>query len=188
MTNRALISVFDKDGIGPFARSLVNLGWEIVSSGGTAEAIYAYGIEVTTVEQLTGLHAILDHRVLTLHPVIHGGILADPTNPKHMADMFEYGIEPFDLVVVNLYPFGTNPSIDLIDIGGPTLIRGAAKNHAHVGVVTDKSQYDAIIDELKHTGELSAETRLKLASNAFKEILLYDAAIASWFESQTKTS
>lgn len=184
MSKRALISVYDKDGIGPFARSLTNMGWEIVSSGGTATCLGDYGLRVTDVETLTGLRPILGHRLVTLTHIIHGGILADRDDPVHQADMAEFGITPFDLVVANLYPFGTNPSIELIDVGGPAMVRGAAKNHAHVGVVTKKSQYDDVIRELKLTGVLSANTRHKLAVEAFTETALYDAEVASWLRRQ----
>ncbi|MEN9505825.1 MAG: phosphoribosylaminoimidazolecarboxamide formyltransferase/IMP cyclohydrolase, partial [Actinomycetota bacterium] len=116
---RALLSVFDKTGIVDLGRELHRLGWEIVSSGGTARALIAAGVPAIDIADVTGVPAILDHRVVTLHPKVHGGLLADPTEPAHRADMAEYGIEPFDLVVVNLYPFGSDPSIELIDIGGP---------------------------------------------------------------------
>ena len=107
---------------------------------------------VTDLAELTGLPAILDHRVVTLHPKVHGGLLADPTKPEHQADMAEHGIEPIDLVVVNLYPFDSDPSIELIDIGGPAMVRAAAKNHAHVGVVVDPADYAAVLDELRASG------------------------------------
>ena len=122
----ALLSVYDKAGIVEFASGLQAAGWRLVSSGGTAKAIAAAGIEVTDIADLTGLPAILDHRVVTLHPRVHGGLLADPTNPTHQADMAAHGIEAIDLVVVNLYPFEGNPSIELIDIGGPAMVRAAA--------------------------------------------------------------
>src|SRR6478736_6054465 len=126
----ALLSVYDKTGIVEFAADLHQLGWKVVSSGGTAKAISASGTPVTDLAELTGVPAILDHRVVTLHPKIHGGLLADPTKPEHQADMAAYGIEPISLVVVNLYPFDSEPSIELIDIGGPAMVRAAAKNHA----------------------------------------------------------
>ena len=120
----ALLSVYDKSGIADFAESLHELGWTIVSSGGTAKVVAERGVPVTDVADLTGVPAILDHRVVTLHPKVHGGLLADPTNPSHLADMAEYGIEPISLVVVNLYPFTSSPGIELIDIGGPAMVRG----------------------------------------------------------------
>ena len=137
----ALLSVYDKSGIVEFAESLHQLGWSLVSSGGTARAIADADIPVTDVAELTGLPAILGHRVVTLHPKIHGGILADPTDAEHVADMAHHGIEPIDLVVVNLYPFSSDPGIELIDIGGPAMVRAAAKNHAHVGVLVDPADY-----------------------------------------------
>ena len=138
----ALISVYDKTGVVEFAQSLSQLGWSLISSGGTARAIADAGIPVTDVADVTGVPAILDHRVVTLHPRVHGGILADPTNAEHVADMDEYGIKPFDLVVGNLYPFGQSPNdfehgsgeaVEMIDIGGPAMVRAAAKNHERRG-------------------------------------------------------
>lgn len=178
----ALLSVFDKSGIVEFAAALHHAGWRIVSSGGTAKAVADAGVPVTDLVELTGLPAILDHRVVTLHPKVHGGLLADPTNAAHQADMAAHGIEPIDLVVVNLYPFESNPSIELIDIGGPAMVRAAAKNHAHVGVVVDPADYAAVIDEIRATGALSAATRLRLARVAFERIAAYDAQIAQWFD------
>ena len=177
----ALLSVFDKTGVVELARDLHDLGWRLVSSGGTARAIGDAGLPVTDLAELTGYPAILGHRVVTLHPVIHGGLLADLDQPEHVAELERYGIEPFALAVVNLYPFSTEPGIELIDIGGPTLIRAAAKNHAHVGVVMDPAQYGGIVDELRANGSLSAETRRALAATAFAKIAAYDAEIANWF-------
>ena len=131
----ALLSVYDKTGIVELAAGLHEAGWRIVSSGGTAREVAAAGVPVTDLAELTGLPAILDHRVVTLHPKVHGGLLADPTKPEHQADMAAHGIEPIDLVVVNLYPFDSDPSIELIDIGGPAMVRAAAKNH---GLLDDK--------------------------------------------------
>jgi phosphoribosylaminoimidazolecarboxamide formyltransferase/IMP cyclohydrolase len=177
----ALLSVYDKTGIVDLARGLSELGWRLVSSGGTAAAISSGGIDVVDLAELTGYPAILGHRVVTLHPVIHGGLLADLHDPLHVADLAEYGIEPFALAVVNLYPFTSDPSIDLIDIGGPTLIRAAAKNHAHVGVVMEPSQYDSVLGEIRADGALSTATRRSLAARAFARIAAYDAEIANWF-------
>ena len=118
---RALLSVYDKTGITEFASALHALGWTLISSGGTSAVISAAGIPVTDVADITGVPPILDHRVVTLHPKIHGGILADPENPTHLDEMHTYGIEGIDLVVVNLYPFGSKPSVELIDIGGPAI-------------------------------------------------------------------
>lgn len=178
----ALLSVFDKTGIVEFAAGLHSAGWRILSSGGTAAAVAAEGIPVLDVADLTGVPAILDHRVVTLHPRVHGGLLADPTNPVHVADMRAHGIEPIDLVVVNLYPFESNPSIELIDIGGPAMVRAAAKNHAHVAVVVNPADYRDVLAEVSATGEVSPATRRRLARDAFAVIAAYDAAIANWFD------
>ena len=177
----ALLSVFDKTGIVDLARSLADEGWRIVSSGGTARVIAEAGITVTDVADLTGVPAILDHRVVTLHPKVHGGLLADPTNAQHQADMDAYGIEAIDLVVCNLYPFEEQPSIEQIDIGGPAMVRAAAKNHAHVAVVVDPADYAGVVGEIRTNGSISAATRRTLASRAFARIAAYDALIANWF-------
>jgi phosphoribosylaminoimidazolecarboxamide formyltransferase/IMP cyclohydrolase len=177
----ALLSVYDKAGIVELAEGLHQLGWRIVSSGGTAKAVAAAGTPVTDLADLTGVPAILDHRVVTLHPKIHGGLLADPTKPEHQADMAEYGIDPIDLVVCNLYPFATDPSIELIDIGGPAMVRAAAKNHQFVAVVVDPSDYGVVLDELRADGTISAATKRRLARDAFARIAAYDAQIAEWF-------
>ncbi len=178
----ALLSVYDKTGIVDLAAGLQAAGWRIVSSGGTAKAVADAGVAVTDLAELTGLPAILDHRVVTLHPKVHGGLLADPTNPQHLDDMAEHGIEAIDLVVVNLYPFSERPSIELIDIGGPAMVRAAAKNHAHVGVVVNPVDYRVVLDEVAGKGALSATTRRRLARDAFAAIAAYDAAIANWFD------
>jgi phosphoribosylaminoimidazolecarboxamide formyltransferase/IMP cyclohydrolase len=179
---RALLSVYDKTGIVEFARSLHELGVELVSSGGTASAIAAAGLPVTDVAELTGVPAILDHRVVTLHPTVHGGLLADPGNPRHQAEMEEHGIAPFDLVVSNLYPFHRDPSVELIDIGGPAMVRASAKNHAHVGVVTDPGQYEVVLAELREHGRLTETTRRAFALEAFARTAAYDAAIVEWLQ------
>ena len=178
----ALLSVYDKSGVVDLARSLADLGWKLVSSGGTAKVIADAGIEVTDVVEWTGVPAILGHRVVTLHPKVHGGILADPTNTEHQADMAAYDIEPIDLVVGNLYPFSTDPGIELIDIGGPAMVRAAAKNHAFVGVVVDPSDYDSVVEELRAGGALGDETRRRLARTAFAHTASYDAAIVTWLD------
>ncbi|HUS41826.1 MAG TPA: bifunctional phosphoribosylaminoimidazolecarboxamide formyltransferase/IMP cyclohydrolase [Ilumatobacteraceae bacterium] len=178
----ALLSVYDKSGIVEFAESLHRLGWSLVSSGGTARAIADADVPVTDVAELTGLPAILGHRVVTLHPKIHGGILADPTDAEHVADMEHHGIEPIDLVVVNLYPFSSDPSIELIDIGGPAMVRAAAKNHAHVGVLVDPADYESVLIELREEGALTEVTRHRLARTAFAHTAAYDAAIVTWFD------
>jgi len=178
----ALLSVYDKTGVADLARSLADLGWSLVSSGGTAKAIAEAGVEVTDVVEWTGVPAILGHRVVTLHPKVHGGILADPTNDEHRADMEAYGITPIDLVVANLYPFGSDPSIELIDIGGPAMVRAAAKNHAFVGVVVDPADYAGVVTELTADGALGEPTRRRLARDAFAHTAEYDAAIVTWFD------
>jgi phosphoribosylaminoimidazolecarboxamide formyltransferase/IMP cyclohydrolase len=178
----ALLSVYDKTGIVELAAGLHAAGWRIVSSGGTAKVVAAAGVPVTDLVELTDLPAILDHRVVTLHPKVHGGLLADPTNPGHQADMAAHGITPIELVVVNLYPFTANPSIELIDIGGPAMVRAAAKNHAHVGVVVNPVDYRVVLDEVAAKGHLSEHTRRRLARDAFATIAAYDAAIANWFD------
>jgi phosphoribosylaminoimidazolecarboxamide formyltransferase/IMP cyclohydrolase len=177
-----LLSVYDKTGIGERAESLHRLGWRIVSSGGTAKAVAARGVPVTDVADLTGVPAILDHRVVTLHPKIHGGLLADPTKPEHQADMEAYGIEPISLVVVNLYPFTSEPGIELIDIGGPAMVRASAKNHAHVAIVVDPVDYEVVLAEIEDHGEVTLPTRRRLARDAFAHTAAYDAAIVTWFD------
>jgi phosphoribosylaminoimidazolecarboxamide formyltransferase/IMP cyclohydrolase len=183
---RALFSVYDKTDIVPFARALVDeLDFELVSTGGTADAFKAANLPVTLVEDITGFPAMLNDRVKTLHPFIHAAILADQTDPEHMAQLAELGIEPFGLVVVNLYPFESEPSIKQIDVGGPTMIRGAAKNYHSIGVVSQPRQYDGVLAELRETGgELSLETRLSLAAMAFDLTSDYDAAIEAWLSNQ----
>lgn len=178
----ALLSVFDKTGIVDLAAGLHDLGFAIISSGGTARTLLAAGIPATDLADVTGVPAILDHRVVTLHPKVHGGLLADPTSPAHQADMAEYGIAAIDLVVVNLYPFESDPSIELIDIGGPAMVRAAAKNHAHVAVVVNPGDYGPVLDELRTSGAVSEDTRRRLARDAFATIAAYDAQIATWFD------
>jgi len=179
---RALLSVYDKTGITELARALVDLGWELVSSRSTARAIADAGLPVTDVADVTGVPPILDHRVVTLHPKIHGGLLADPSSEVHQAELAEYGIEPFDLVVSNLYPFGDDPGIEMIDVGGPALVRAAAKNHAWVAVVTDPSQYPSVIEEIRTHGEVTPATRRALAVQAFAHTAAYDAAVLAWLQ------
>ena len=182
VTRRALLSVFDKTGVVELAAGLTDLGWELMSSGGTAQVLGEAGLAVTEVADHTGSPTMLGHRVVTLHPKIHGGILADRANPDHLAELEEYGIDPIDLVVVNLYPFGSEPGIEMIDIGGPALVRAAAKNHAHVGVVVDPDDYGRVLDELRSARELSDSTRRDLARTAFARTAAYDAAIVSWLD------
>lgn len=181
---RALLSVFDKSGIVEFAGGLVELGWELISSGGTAEVISAAGIAVTDVADYTGSPIMLGHRVATLHPRLHGGILADREDPEHHEDLIANNIEVIDLVVSNLYPFRSEPGIEMIDIGGPTLMRSAAKNHEYVGVVTNPADYESILEELRaNDSALSAQTRRRLARAAFAHTAAYDAAIVGWLDS-----
>jgi phosphoribosylaminoimidazolecarboxamide formyltransferase / IMP cyclohydrolase len=179
---RALISVHDKTGVVDLARGLAALGWEIVSSGGTSKALEEAGVAVTPVEEITASPEMLGGRVKTLHPKIHGGILADRSKPEHMGDLEAQGIEPIDLVVCNLYPFRSSPSIEMIDVGGPTMVRAAAKNHAHVGIVVDPADYGQILEELRADGSLSSETKRRLARAAFAHTAAYDAAIVTWFD------
>ena len=181
----ALLSVYDKSGIVELASALDDAGWTLVSSGGTAAAVAAAGVPVTDVADITGVPAILDHRVVTLHPRIHGGILADPTKASHQIDMAQYGISAIDLVVVNLYPFESDRRVEQIDIGGPAMVRAAAKNFAHVGVVVDPADYGVVVDEIARDGSLSAATRRRLAATAFARIAAYDASIANWFDAPT---
>jgi phosphoribosylaminoimidazolecarboxamide formyltransferase/IMP cyclohydrolase len=176
----ALLSVYDKAGVAELATGLHELGWRLISSGGTAKAIAAAGLPVTDVAELTGYPAILGHRVVTLHPAVHAGLLADLDQPEHRAELAELGIEPIALLVANLYPFASQPGIELIDVGGPAMIRAAAKNHAHVGVVVDPAQYGPVLDELREAGALSDGTRQRLAQQAFARTAAYDAAIARW--------
>jgi phosphoribosylaminoimidazolecarboxamide formyltransferase/IMP cyclohydrolase len=181
---RALLSVYDKTGIVEFASALRALGWTIISSGGTAREIAEAGIEVTDVAEITGLGPILDHRVVTLHPKVHGGILADRDNPQHLDELETFGIEEIDLVVVNLYPFSSKPGIDLIDIGGPAMVRAAAKNFAHVGVVVDTADYADVLEMIE--GEFfGVSARRRLAQKAFRITSAYDASIASWLADET---
>jgi phosphoribosylaminoimidazolecarboxamide formyltransferase / IMP cyclohydrolase len=178
---KALISVSDKRALVAFAGELEKLGVEILASGGTAQALSEEGIAIRRVDEVTGQKEMLDGRVKTLHPAIHAGILADRDNPTHLSELEREGFEPIDLVVCNLYPFADDPSIELIDIGGPTMVRAAAKNYAHVGVVVDPGDYGAVVDELRREGRLSDEMRKRLATKAFSHVASYDAAIANWF-------
>ena len=184
----ALLSVYDKTGIVEFATELSRAGWNLLSSGGTARAIEAAGVAVTDVADLTGFEAMLGHRVVTLHPKVHAGILADLDDESHRADLARHGIDPISMVVVNLYPFSSDPGIELIDIGGPTLVRGAAKNHAHVTVVVRPSDYATVLDEIRVHGGVSSSTRRDLATVAFREIATYDIAIANWMSGESSST
>jgi phosphoribosylaminoimidazolecarboxamide formyltransferase/IMP cyclohydrolase len=193
---RALISVSDKTGLVPLARTLVELGCEIISTGGTRKALSDAGVPVIDVAEVTSFPEMLDGRVKTLHPRVHGGILAIRDNPEHIKTLNEHGIRPIDMVVVNLYPFeatvarlasrdgdsGHEEIIENIDIGGPSMVRSAAKNYQDVAVLTDPAQYDEIVTELRgHGGELSLATRERLAAAAFARTAAYDQAISQYF-------
>ena len=190
---RALLSVHDKTGVVDLARGLAALGVEILSTGGTARLLRESGVPVRDVAEVTGFPEMLDGRVKTLHPAIHGGILARRDVPAHLEALARHGIPPIDLVVVALYPFeatvakpGVTPAeaIEQIDVGGPTMIRAAAKNHAAVAVVTDPSQYAGVLAELRAGGgALGDATRARLAQEAFRRTAQYDAAIAAWMRS-----
>lgn len=177
---RALISVYYKEGLIDFVNQLSTLGCEFVASGGTSAVLAENGIAHQSVEDLTGAAEMLDGRVKTLHPVIHGAILADLDKPSHLEDLASRSIVPFDLVICNLYPFFERPSIETIDVGGPTMIRAAAKNHAHVAVVVDPSDYSDVVREIRQSGNVSAEKKRELALKAFHLTARYDSAIANW--------
>ncbi|MEM9132820.1 MAG: bifunctional phosphoribosylaminoimidazolecarboxamide formyltransferase/IMP cyclohydrolase [Actinomycetota bacterium] len=179
---RAFLSVYDKTGIAALAKDLHDLGIELISSGGTAAAIAAEGVPVTDVADWTGYPAMLGHRVVTLHPRVHGGILADRRDPDHLTDLETHGLDLLDIVVGNLYPFAGDPSIDLIDIGGPAMVRAAAKNHEYVTVLVDPADYPDVLAELRDTGGTSLGLRRKLARKAFAHTAAYDAQIVNWFD------
>ena len=181
---RALLSVYDKSGVVELASQLHKLGVELVSSGGTAVAISEGGVPVTDVADITGFPAMLSHRVVTLHPKVHGGILADRRDPNHLRDLETHHVDLIDIVVGNLYPFRAKPSVDLIDIGGPTLLRAAAKNHEFVTVLVDPDDYSTVLEELEKNGSTSSGLRRKLARKAFAHTAAYDSAIVSWFDSE----
>ena len=189
---RALISVHDKTGIVELGRALVEAGVRLVSTGGTAAQLKQAGIAVTLVEETTGFPEILGGRLKTLHPRVFGGILGDDSREEHARDMREEGIEPFDLVVVNLYPFektvaagkGRSEVIEMIDVGGPGMIRAAAKNHKRVAVVVDPADYAPLLEEIRATGGTGMATRERLAARAFSRTAGYDAAIARYFAGQ----
>jgi phosphoribosylaminoimidazolecarboxamide formyltransferase / IMP cyclohydrolase len=189
---RALLSVSDKSGIAEFARALAGLGVEILSTGGTAKLLEKEGVAATEVSAHTGFAEMLDGRVKTLHPKIHGGILARRDTEAHMAAIERAGIAPIDLVVVNLYPFQATvadpdsrleDAIENIDIGGPAMLRSAAKNHASVAVVVDPADYAQVLDEVRAAGGVSERTRFALATKAFAHTAAYDSAIANYLSS-----
>ncbi len=185
---RALVSVSDRTGLAAFGQGLAGLGVEIIATDSTGRHLAEKGVKTTPVAAVTGFPEMLGGRVKTLHPLIHGGILADRGDPEHLAQLAEAGIGLIDLVVVNLYPFREAVAKDLpwpevveqIDIGGPTLVRASAKNHAGVGIVVDPGRYDAVLTEIRAEGGLTAETRRRLAAEAFAHTAAYDAAIARW--------
>jgi phosphoribosylaminoimidazolecarboxamide formyltransferase / IMP cyclohydrolase len=188
----ALISVSDKTDVVELAQALHTLGVKLISTGGTAQLLSAQGLPVREVADLTGFPEMLDGRVKTLHPKVHGGLLARRDLPEHMQALQDHGIETIDLLVVNLYPFeatvakpdcSLDDAIENIDIGGPAMVRSAAKNWKHVAVLTDPSQYQAVMDEWQAHGGLSENTRFKLAVAAFNRISLYDGAISDYFSS-----
>ncbi|MES1248171.1 MAG: bifunctional phosphoribosylaminoimidazolecarboxamide formyltransferase/IMP cyclohydrolase, partial [Actinomycetota bacterium] len=187
---RALISVFDKTGIDEFAKGLHELGWELVASGKTASFLEELGLPVTSVESVTRFPEMLGGRVKTLHPRIHAGILARRDLDDDVATLEQHEIEPFDLVCINLYPFeevaakhGVTEAeaVEMIDVGGPSMLRGAAKNFAHVAPVCRPERYGFVLDELRANGSLTIETRRELAAEAFATPAAYEAAIATWF-------
>jgi phosphoribosylaminoimidazolecarboxamide formyltransferase/IMP cyclohydrolase len=186
---RALLSVFDKTGVAAFAGELRGLGFELLASGGTARLLAEEGIPVIPLEELTGFAEILGHRVVTLHPAVHGGILARRDVPEDVADLASHGIEPIDLVCVNLYPFektvarldvSWDEAIEKIDVGGPAMLRAAAKNHADVIPVCRPDDYGRVLAELRE-GDVSVTTRRELAARAFATTAAYDSAVARWF-------
>ena len=189
MKKRALISVSDKTGVIEFAKQLVELGFEIISTGGTKKAIHEAGIPVIGVNDVTGFPEILDGRVKTLNPLIHGGLLAKFDDPSHKAQMDEHSIDPIQIVCVNLYPFQqtiekpdvtVEDAIENIDIGGPTMLRSAAKNHQYVAVVVDPTDYETVISDLKEVNEVKFETRRALAAKVFRHTAAYDSIIANY--------
>ena len=190
---RALISVFNKSGLESFAKGLTDMGVQVISTGGTAKLLKDSGIPVTLVEEVTGFPEMLDGRVKTMHPKLMAGILARRDVPEHMETIAKHGIEPIDMVVCNLYPFeevagrrGVTDEvvIENIDIGGPSMIRAAAKNHAGVAVVTSHEDYAPLLDELRETDELSYPTLRDLATKAFHRTAHYDFVIANWFSEE----
>ena len=189
---RALLSVSDKSGIGELAKALSALGLELLSTGGTARLLEKEGLKVTEVSAYTGFPEMLDGRVKTLHPKIHAGLLARPDDPAHLVALQAAGIGTIELLVVNLYPFAATvadpdarfaDAIENIDIGGPAMLRSAAKNHAHVAVVVDPQDYARVLDEIRATGGVSAGTRFALAAKVFAHTAAYDGAIANYLHS-----
>ncbi len=190
---RALLSVFDKTGLDSFGHGLSTLGWDLISTGNTQRALTEAGLVATSVSDVTGSPEMLDGRVKTLHPAIHGGILARRDRPDHLEQLDTHGIGPIDMVVGNLYPFERTvqtpgiadiDAIEQIDIGGPAMIRAAAKNFAGVIVVIDPRDYESVLAELR-SGDVSASTRRKLAAKAFAHVSAYDSVIAAYLQGET---
>ncbi len=193
MKKRALISVSDKRGIVAFAKKLQEIGVEIISTGGTAKILSENGIQVIAISDITGYPECLDGRVKTLHPAVHGGILAMRSNPEHMEQLKKLNIAPIDIVAINLYPFketilkegvSLEDAIENIDIGGPTMLRAAAKNHKDVVVICDPDDYDNVVRELEESGEVSLDTKYRLALKVFEHTAHYDALIADYLRKQ----
>ena len=186
---RALLSVSDKSGIVGLASALAGMGVELVSTGGTAKAIRDAGLPVKDISEITGFPEMMDGRVKTLHPRVHGGLLAVRDNAEHVAAMQAHSIGAIDLLVVNLYPFeqtvargGTREEIiENIDIGGPAMVRSSAKNHDFVTILTDPADYDELLAEMRDAGGTSLAFRVRMAGKAYARTAAYDAAIASWF-------
>lgn len=192
---RALISVTNKDGVLEFARELASLGVHILSTGGTARVLREGGLKVTDVSEYTGFPEMLDGRVKTLHPKIHGGLLGLRSNPDHVRVMQQHGIENIDLVVINLYPFKQaiskpgctlEEAIENIDIGGPAMLRSAAKNNESVTVIIDPSDYGRVLEDIRKTGGVSRETNFMLAVKVFEATSSYDSMIAGYLKNQAK--
>ena len=190
---RALVSVSDKTGLVPFVQGLKELGWTIIATGGTQKLLESRGVNTVGISEVTGFPEILDGRVKTLHPKVHGGILARRDLPAHMQTLAEQGIETIDLVCVNLYPFrqtiaregvSMEDAIENIDIGGPSMVRSAAKNWRDVTIVCDPNDYDKVLDELRANGKTSDETRLQLSAKAYTHTAEYDMCISSWMRKQ----
>ncbi|WP_040225036.1 bifunctional phosphoribosylaminoimidazolecarboxamide formyltransferase/IMP cyclohydrolase, partial [Bhargavaea cecembensis] len=194
MKKRALLSVSDKTGILEFAKELESLGYEILSTGGTMNHLKENGVAVTAVDEVTGFPEILGGRVKTLHPFVHGGLLAKHDDPDHQAELEEHGILPIHIVCVNLYPFKATISkpdvtvedaIENIDIGGPTMLRASAKNHRYITVLVDSADYPAVLEELKTDGATTLETRRRLAAKVFRHTAAYDALISGYLTDLT---
>ena len=191
---RALVSVSDKSGLISFVQGLVDAGYEIISTGGTKKALEEAGLKPIGISEVTGFPEILDGRVKTLHPKVHGGLLSVRTNPDHMKQIQELGIDPIDMVVVNLYPFKQTVQkpgvsheeiIENIDIGGPSMLRSASKNYQSVTVVCDPADYDNVLEEIKANGDTTPATREHLAAKVFRTTAQYDAMIAEYLTKKT---